>query len=184
MKTLKLKEIVVIAMISIVMGVVSIGMDMIYTPITTLLGPVGGALVYGFYLISALLPLYIIRKPFAGIAGSLFTGVVNLLLGSPYGINIIVAAALQGVGVEIGALLGKYEKYNMVYLGIGSVLAMILVTIRDYFVFGFGELGPMMPLIIAVRIVSSILLGAGLATLIGNALKKTGALNGFEISKR
>lgn len=61
---------------------------------------------------------------------------------------------------------------------------MILVTIRDYFVFGFGELGSMMPLIIVIRIFSSIILGAGLSIVIGNALTKTGALSGFEISKQ
>lgn len=183
-KRMSLKEIVVLAMISVVMGVVSLGIDVIYTPITTALGPVGGAILYGLYLISALLSMYLIRKPFSGIVGSLFTGLVNLLLGSPYGINIIVAALLQGLGVELGMLVGKYEKFDIKYMGVGSVFAMILVTLRDYFVFGFGELASMMPIIFAIRIVSSIILGAGLSIVIGNALEKTGALSGFEISKQ
>lgn len=183
-KKMTLKEVVVLALIAVVMGVVSLGIDFIYTPITTALGPIGGAIIYGLYLVSALLPMYIVRKPFSGIVGSFFTGLVNLLLGSPYGINIIVAALLQGLGVELGVLTGKYEKFDLKRMGLGSVLAMILVTIRDYFVFGFGELGSMMPLIIVIRIFSSIILGASLSIVIGNALTKTGALSGFEISKQ
>lgn len=183
-KVMTFKEIVVLALLSVVMGVVSLGIDFIYTPITTALGPIGGAVLYGLYLISALLSIYLVRKPLAGIVGSFFTGLVNLLLGSPYGINIIVAALLQGLGVETGVAIGRYKKFNFFHIGLGSVFAMILVTIRDYFVFGFGELGPIMPIILAIRIVSSIILGAGLSIVLGNSLAKTGALSGFEIAKQ
>lgn len=177
MKKMNLMEIVILALIAVVMGVVSLGLDAIYGPITAALGPIGGAILYGAYLLSASIPLVLIKKPGAALVGSFFTGLVNLLLGSPYGINIIVAALLQGLGFEIGAALFGYKKINFTSLAIGSVFAMILVTIRDYFVFGFASLGNMMLPIFAIRIISSILLGAGLALVIGNAIEKTGVMN-------
>jgi len=179
-----LKEIVVLAMISVLMGVVFTGLDSIYEPLTALAGPFGGAIIYGIYLISALLSMYIVRKPGAGLIGSLFTGVVNLLMGSPYGIHIIVASALQGIGVEIPVFFGKYKKFNMLNMSIGAVLAMILVTIRDYFVFGFGLYGNLIPAIFLVRTISSIVFGAGLTIVIGKALLSTGVLNGFKIADK
>lgn len=183
MKKLNLKEIVVLAMISVVMGVAFQGLDIIYMPLVTVLGPIGGAIIYGIYLISALLSMYIVRKPGAGLIGSLLTGVVNLLLGSPYGIHIIVASLLQGLGVEIAGIMSKYEKFDLVNMSIGAILAMIFVTVRDYFVFGFGELGPMMPTIMLVRTISAIILGALLSILIGKGIAKTGVLDSFEIGK-
>ncbi|NLY77264.1 MAG: ECF transporter S component [Tissierellia bacterium] len=179
-----LKEIVVLAMISALMGVVFTGIDSIYEPLTALAGPFGGAIIYGVYLISALIGMYIVRKPGAGLIGSLFTGVINLLMGSPYGIHIIVASTLQGLGVEIPMFLGKYKKFNLLQMSIGAVLAMILVTIRDYFVFGFGMYGSLMPAIFAVRTISSIVFGAGLTIVIGKALLSTGVLNGFKIAAK
>lgn len=128
--------------------------------------------------------MYIVRKPGAGLIGSLFTGVINLLMGSPYGIHIIVASTLQGLGVEIPMFLGKYKKFNLLQMSIGAVLAMILVTIRDYFVFGFGMYGSLMPAIFAVRTISSIVFGAGLTIVIGKALLSTGVSNGFKIAAK
>jgi len=181
---INLKEVVVLAMISVLMGAVFTGLDSIYEPLTALAGPFGGAIIYGVYLISALIPMYIVRKPGAGLVGSLFTGVVNLLMGSPYGIHIIVASTLQGLGVEIPIYFGKYKRFNLLYMSICAVLAMILVTIRDYFVFGFGLYGSLMPAIFIVRTISSIVFGAGLTIAIGKALLSTGVLNGFRIAAK
>lgn len=180
-KDINLKEIVVLAMIAALMGVVFIGIDSIYEPLKALAGPFGGAVIYGVYLVSALLSMYLIRKPGAGLVGSLFTGVVNLLLGSPYGIHIIVASTLQGIGVEASMALGRYKRFNLLQMSLGAVLSMIFVTIRDYFVFGFALYGNLMGPILIVRTISSIVFGAGLTIVIGKALKGTGVLSGFKI---
>lgn len=181
-KGLSLKEIVVIAMISVLMGVVFMAMDSIYQPLQTLAGPVGGDIIYGLYLISALLSMYIVRKPGSGLIGSLFTGLVNLLMGSPYGIHIIVASFLQGAGVEAAMALGKYKRYNFFQMSFGAILAMIFVTIRDYYVFGFALYANLIPIMLIVRVISAIILGAGLTIAIGKGLKATGVLNEFKIS--
>lgn len=180
---LNLKEIVVLAMLSVIMGIVSMGLDTLYAPLNAIMGSFGGETLNGFYLISALLSMYIIRKPGAGLVGSLFTGVVNLLMGSPYGINIIVAATLQGVGVEIIAYLWKYKNFNVLMMTIASMLAILLVTIRDYFVFGFAAYGNLIPIMLIIRLISAAVLGGLLSMVIGNAIVKTGALNGFRIGE-
>ncbi|KRU30600.1 putative HMP/thiamine permease protein YkoE [Clostridium sporogenes] len=182
-QTLKLKEIVVMAMLSALMGVVFMGLDSVYQPLTTIAGPLGEDIIYGVYLISALLSMYIVRKPGAGIIGSLFTGLVNLLMGSPYGIHIIVASLLQGAGVEIAVAIKKYSKFSYFQMSIASILAMILVTMRDYFIFGFSLYPKLIPIMLVIRVVSSIIFGAGLSIALGKDLKSTGVLNDFKISR-
>ncbi|MFV3012881.1 ECF transporter S component [Clostridium botulinum] len=182
-QTLKLKEIVVMAMLSALMGVVFMGLDSVYQPLTTIAGPLGGDIIYGVYLISALLSMYIVRKPSAGVIGSLFTGLVNLLMGSPYGIHIIVASFLQGAGVEIAVAIKKYSKFSYFQMSIASILAMILVTMRDYFIFGFQLYPKLIPIMLVIRVISSIIFGAGFSIALGKALKSTGVLNDFKISR-
>lgn len=183
-KKIKLKEIVVVAMISAILSVVFTGMDSMYQPIQSIFGPLGGDIIGGIYYLSALIPAFIVRKPGAALVGSLFTGVMNLLLGSPYGINIIVASLLQGVGVEVILAISKYKKYSFVNMALAGVLASILVTARDYFVFGFSLYAGMIPMMLVARVISSIILGGALSMVIGNGLKATGVLTGFNISSK
>ena len=179
---LKLKEIVVAAMISVIMGVVFTFIDSMYQPIQALLGPLGGDSIGGLYYVSALLSIYIIRKPGSALMGSLFTGIVNLLLGSPYGIHIIIASALQGIGVEIVMAITRYKKYNFVTMALSSLLAALLVTCRDYFIFGLDLYAGMIPLMLLVRAVSAVILGAILSIGLGKPLNATGVLRGFAIN--
>lgn len=183
-KTMTLMEIVVIAVIALVMGIISLGIDAIYAPLSTALGPFGAAAIYGVYFVSSILPMYVVQKPGAALLGSLFTGLVNILLGSPYGIHIIVAQLAQGLGIEIGCLIFGYKRYDMVSLGLGAIIGMLVKTARDYFVFGFGELGPIMPYVTIIRCLSAAILGGLITILLGRALAKTGVLNEFNIVKR
>lgn len=182
-KRMTLIEIVVIAVIAIIMGIISLGIDAIYAPLSTALGPYGAAVLYGVYFVSSMIPMYIIRKPGASLLGSLFTGLMNILLGSPYGIHIIVAQLAQGVGIEAGAAIFGYKRFDWLPLGIGGIIGMLLKTVRDYFVFGFGELGPMMPVITIIRCLSAAILGGLITILLGKALAKTGILKEFKIAR-
>lgn len=174
MKKMNQKDIMVVALIAVVLGLMALGMDAIYTPLTAIFGPLGGAILYGIYLLSATLPMALIKKPGIALVGSVLTGLVNLLFGSPYGINIIVAAVLQGLGVEAGSFLFKNNSY--LSLSIGSILAMLLVTARDYFIFGFGELGKMIPVVLLVRLLSSVVLGGLLAVILERGVRRTGVM--------
>ena len=176
-------EIVVVAVIAIVMGIISLGIDAIYAPLATALGPYGSAVIYGIYFVSSLIPMYIVRKPGASLLGSLFTGIMNILLGSPYGIHIIVAQLCQGIGIEVGCAIFGYKRFDFTPLALGAVMGMLLKTARDYFVFGFGELGPMMPIITVIRCLSAAIIGGVVTILLGQALLKTGVLKEFKIAR-
>ena len=56
-------EIVIIAMLAAVIGVIFTLMDAAYMPLSAVLGPIFMELTFGMYLLSAALPMYIVRKP-------------------------------------------------------------------------------------------------------------------------
>lgn len=176
----KTKEVVVVAMIAAVIGVIYTVMDYLYMPLYGVLGPIFMELTFGIYLLSAALPMFIVRKPGAAIFGALVTVGVNILLGSPYGIQIVLAGTLQACGMELGYFVGGKHKGSITNMVVGGILASLFVFCRDYIVFGYASLGKGVLMgMIAVRIVSAIILGIVITKGITAGLKKTGTLKGF-----
>lgn len=179
----KTKEVVVTAMIGAVIGILYTVMDYMYTPLVSLLGPIFMELTFGIYLLSAALPMYIMRKPGFAFFGALVTAGVNLALGSPYGIQLILAGVLQAVGIEIGYAIGKY-KGGFVSIAIGSVLGALCVLARDYLVFGYSQYsGTVVFGMVCVRLLSAVIIGMLLTKGISAALKKAGVIRSFRVSQ-
>lgn len=180
----KTKEVVVVAMVAAVIGVLYTVMDYLYMPLSGFLGPVFMELTFGIYLLSAALPMFLVRKPGVALFGALVTAGVNILLGSAYGIQIVLAGALQAAGIELGYLLFSRYKGNFANMAVGGILAACFVFVRDYFVFGYSTLSlGMLAGMMAVRLVSAVVLGALLVKGISAALAKTGVLKGFAAGK-
>ena len=174
-KDYKTRDWIMIAVVSAVIGVFFTFMDSMYSVLSNLLGPTFMALTFGVYAMSALLPLYLVRKPGAALIGSLFAAVINILTGSPYGIHIVVAGLLQGLGAEVGFGITKYEKYGILNFGIASLFITLFVSLRDYFVFSLGQLTlPLLIATLALRIASIVVISYLLCLVIGAALNKTG----------
>lgn len=178
------KEVVIVAMIAAVIGVVYTLLDYAYMPLSAVLGTVFMELTFGIYLLSASLPMYIVRKPGFAIFGGLVTAGVNLLLGSPYGLQLVLAGLLQAIGMEIAYAIGKYEGSikNMV---IGAVLSAIFILCRDGFFWGTPwSYGTSIAIgVIVVRLLSATVIGIILVKVITAALLKTGVLKGFACAR-
>jgi len=174
-KSYKTRDWITIAVIAAVIGVFFTFLDSMYSALANLLGPTFMALTFGVYALSALLPIYLVRKPGAAVIGSLFAAVINILTGSPYGIHIIVAGLLQGLGAELGFGIVKYEKYGITSFGITALFIMLFVSLRDYFVFSLGQLTtPLLVATLALRVVSIVIISYLICLAIGTALNKAG----------
>lgn len=179
------KEVVVVAMLAAVVGVIFTLLDWAYMPLSAVLGTVFMEITFCVYMLSAALPMYIVRKPGFAIFGALVTAGVNLLLGSPYGLQLVLAGLLEALGVEIGyAILGKYEG-NMKNLVVGQILGAVFVLGRDTFFWGtpWSYGGAVAAGVVIVRLLSSVVLGIILVKVIAAALIKTGVLKGFKCVK-
>ena len=97
----KLKEIVVVAMIGAVVGIVFMLWSNLYLPLTPVLGPVGIEILYGMYFLPGIMIMYIVRKPGAAVLGSLIASLISTLAGSPFGfVNVVIAGLIQGAAPE------------------------------------------------------------------------------------
>lgn len=179
----KTSEFVVSALIGAVLGAFMMAWSWLYVPLTPIFGQVGIEVLYGMYFIPAIIVTYIMRKPGLGLLAAVVAGLIELLMGSPFGVNIIIAALVQGFGTELAFFIRKYRGDWLTVI-LAGIFPAVLIFIRDFFVFGYVAY-PVPTLIgmIAVRIVSGAVLGGVLAKLICDGLKKTGALNNFAIGQ-
>ncbi|MCF0140616.1 MAG: ECF transporter S component [Mogibacterium sp.] len=175
------KEIVVAAMVAAVIGVIFTLLDYAYMPLSAVLGTVFMELTFGIYMLSPALPMYIVRRPGMAIFGALVAAGVNLLLGSPYGIQLVLAGFLEALGVEIGYLVGKKYSGSYTNLVVGQILGAIFVLGRDTYFWGspwvYGS--TVAAGVIIVRLLSSVVIGILLVKVITAAIAKTGVLKGF-----
>ncbi|MBS5136077.1 MAG: ECF transporter S component [Oscillospiraceae bacterium] len=184
-KRIKTKELVIIAMVAAVIGVIYTLLDYAYMPLSAFLGTVFMELTFGIYLLSASLPMYLVRKPGIAIFGGLVTAGVNLLLGSPYGLQLVLAGLLQAFGLEIGyAVVDKYQGSNKNMI-LGAVLAVCFVFCRDGYFWGtpWSYGAAVAAGVVVVRLLSATVIGIILVKVITAALKKTGVLKGFACVK-
>lgn len=182
-RSYKTSEFVVAAIIGAVLGALLMLWSWVYMPLSPILGPIGVELLYGMYFIPAIIVLYIMRKPGLGLLAAVVAGLIELLLGSPFGVHILVAAVVQGLGTELAFFIRKY-KGDWLTLILAGIFPAILIFIRDFFVFGYGEYPvPTLLAMIGLRIVSGAILGGIFSKIVCDLVKKTGALNNFAIGK-
>lgn len=183
-KKFSTKEVVVVAMVAAVIGVIFTLLDYAYMPMSAVLGTVFMEITFGIYMLSAALPMYLVRKTGFGVFGALVTAGVNLLLGSPYGLQLILAGVLEALGVEIAYLIFKRDA-SMKCLVLGQILGAVFVFGRDAFFWGSPMCyGTTIALgVVVVRLLSSVIVGIVLVKVITAALVKTGVLKGFVCAK-
>lgn len=75
--------------------------------------PPATALLTGMWLFPAVLGALIIRKPGAAIYCELLAAVVESLLGSHYGLTVLISGAVQGLGAEVVFAAFRYRTWNL-----------------------------------------------------------------------
>ena len=115
--TWQLNEIILVAMICIVFGVVYLGAvygaSFISAALAaTGLSQLGNEILFGVWFMAATLAGYLLQKPGVAIVAEVIAAVIEVLLGNWFGPMVIVAGIIQGGGAEIVFALNKYRKID------------------------------------------------------------------------
>lgn len=180
----KLKEIVVMSVLSVVFAVVYLAFLPVGKLLAGLFGPIGYDVIFGIWFIVSVIAAYIIRKKGAAFLSETIAATVEMLLGNAMGPILILTGIIQGLGAEAAFAVTRYKSYNLAVLMLAGVGAAVFSFIWGYFrsgyaVFGTGYLVSML----IVRMISGALLSGLLGKAIGDALAKTGVLTGFALGK-
>ncbi|WP_416148752.1 ECF transporter S component [Salipaludibacillus sp. HK11] len=189
MKQWKLKEIVLMSIFGVVFAVIYLlffffgqGLRNFLTPFG--LAPFGYEVIFGIWFIVSIIGAYVIRKPGAAFWPELIAGTVQVLIGSPAGPQLIISAAIQGLGAEVVFLATRYRNFSLSVLILAGMSAAMFSYVWGWFNSGLAALAP--ELIVAtlvVRIISGALLAGVLGKYISDQLAQTGVLRGYALGK-
>ncbi|MCC2929566.1 ECF transporter S component [Bacillus mojavensis] len=184
MKSWKVKEIVIMSVISIVFAIVYLVFTHFGNVLAGMFGPIAYEPIYGIWFIVSVIAAYIIRKPGAALVSEVIAALVECLLGNPSGPMVIVIGVVQGLGAEAVFLATRWKAYSLPVLLLAGMGSSVASFIYDLFVSGYAAYSPGYLLImLVIRLVSGAVLAGLLGKAVSDSLAYTGVLNGMALGK-
>ncbi|BEL09378.1 ECF transporter S component [Actinoplanes sichuanensis] len=146
--------------------------------------PPAQTIIYGIWLVPAVLGGLIIRKPGASLYTELVAATVSALLGSQWGVDTIVSGLIQGLGAELAFALLLYRNHRLPAAILAGALTGVSAASYDFVKYTVGmDLWSYRIPYAAITVLSgAILAGAGSWALV-RALAPTGVLDRFEAGR-
>ena len=127
-------DIVVTAVLGVAFGVVFWAWSLVSSAATPAFAafPPGQAVLYGVWLLAAVVIPLIVRKPGAALFGELIGATVEALLGSHFGSLVILYGLLQGAAAELGFALFRYKRFGWLQALLAAAFAGIAAAVLDF----------------------------------------------------
>jgi energy-coupling factor transport system permease protein len=175
------RDIVVTAIIGVVFGVVF----QVWNLVAGATGgfftafPAAGNLLYGVWLMPAVLAPLIVRKPGAALFAEVVAAGLSMFIGSPYGADTLLSGVLQGGGAELVFLATRYRSWSFPVLALAAAASATAAWAHDWVVYypGIGLDTQIWFWVFAV--ISAVVIAAGGSVLLVRALRRAGALEGY-----
>jgi energy-coupling factor transport system substrate-specific component len=176
------RDIVIAAVIGVAFGVVFWAWTLVWYGPLAVLSSLALPLLdlgYAVWLVPAVLAPLIIRKPGAAVFAEMVAAGVSVLLGSPWGPDVLLSAFVQGAAAELVFAFRLYRLWSFPVLAIAAVASAAAAWIHDWVVY----YPTVDPTIQAIRLVfmaiSAIVIVAGGSVALHRSLKRAGVLEGF-----
>jgi len=180
--TWTLRETLIVAVLGAVFAVLYLGWVQVWLIAQALFGPVTMDVVMGFWFVASIVAAAIIRKPGVAFATEVLTAAVQILLGNPAGLLLLVTGAVQGAGAEAVFAATRWRNYRLPVLMAAGVGAALFSFAYTWIRFDYGALAPgLLATMLVLRCLSGVLLGGLLGHVIVAALYRTGVLSGLAI---
>ncbi len=140
-------------------------------------------LFYGFWFLAAILVPYIIRRPGAALAAEMVGSIISALIGSQWGLTVLISGLAQGGLAEVVFALRGYKHYDVPTLILAAAAAAVGSWVVDY-AFWYNTLAPLvLVLMLAARVISAGVLAGVLGKVLGDALAATGVLDNTALGR-
>ena len=174
-------DIVVTAAIAVAFGVVFWAWNFVWSATTPAFVAVPPAqnLLYGVWLIPAVLAGLVVRKPGAALFAELVAASVSALLGSQWGLDTLVSGALQGIGAEIGFAAMRYRSWTLTTALLAAALSALGAWIHDMPLY-YSDLSLVDQIVIGIfMLVSAVAIGGVFSWWLMRSLAQSGVLSQF-----
>jgi energy-coupling factor transport system permease protein len=140
-------------------------------------------LFYGFWFLAAILAPYVVRRPGAAVAAEVVAAIISALMGSQWGLTVLVSGLIQGGLAEVVFAARGYRHYDLPTLAAAAAAAALGSWVVDY-AFWYNTLEvKILLLMLAARLISAVVLAGLLGKLLGDALARTGVLENTALGR-
>ena len=142
--------------------------------------PPAQALLYGVWLMPAVLAGLIIRKPGASLYTETVAAIISALLGSKWGGTVIPQGLVQGLGAELAFGILLYRSWRLPAALFAGALTGLSAALFDFFAWngGYALWDYRVPYALLTVVSSTVIAGAG-SWALTRALAPTGVLDRF-----
>lgn len=175
-------DVIVAAVIAVAFGVIFWAWGLLWnvaTPAFTFL-PATQAIMYGVWLIPAVLGGLVIRRPGAALFCEAVAATVSALLGSEWGGITILQGLIQGLGAEAAFAAFRYRSFRLPTALIAGASTGLGAAVFDFFVWNgaYALSSYRIPYALLTIVSATAIAGVGAWTLT-RALARTGVLDRF-----
>jgi energy-coupling factor transport system substrate-specific component len=178
------REIVVVAAIGVVFGVVYLAIVQLWLLVQGMIGPLSLDIFFGFWCLASVIAAYIVRKPGAAFFAEVVAAVAEVATGNPAGLILLLTGVVQGAGAELPFAATRWKRYDLAVLLASGASAAVFSFAYTWIRFSYGTLSPTLLIaMFAIRAVSGMVLAGWLGRVIARALQRTGTLDGLRIDE-
>lgn len=174
-------DIVVASVLAVATGVVFWAWSLAYGGIAALFVafPPAGGLYAGGWLIAGVLGGLIIRKPGAALYCEVLASAVSGVLGTQFGLSVLLSGAIQGLGAELVFLLFMYRKFSLPVALLAGLGAGLFLGVSESILYMPEWAFQWQVLYTVFAGISGLVLAGLLSWLAVRALARTGVLSAF-----
>lgn len=169
------REVVVTAILGVAFGVVFWAWGNVVWPALGFLGPLQN-LLYGPWLIPAVLAPLVVRRPGSGVFAEVVAASVSAILGSQWGVIVLVYGVAQGVAAELPFLATRYRAFGWPVVVAAGLLASAAAWLLDWAIYFAGVDVGVQLVVGALMGVSGVVVVAGGSIFLARSLREAGVL--------
>lgn len=171
-------DVILLSLIAIFFGIIyQVWNYAYYALAATPFKPYANDLTLGVWLMAGPLSALLLKKRNACFIGEILAAIIEMFIFSSWGVNAILAGAIQGLGSEIGFALCKYHHFDKFGLFISTITTTIVTFTWDLFQSGYANYPlKMLEILFLIRFISIGVFAAILVALIQRLLIRTKVL--------
>jgi energy-coupling factor transport system substrate-specific component len=182
MQTWSTRDILVTAIIGVAFGVVFAAWNLVWNVFAPLSGatPLPNFLLYGMWLMPAVLAPLIVRKPGAALFAEVIAAAVSMFMpGNTWSVDVLLSGVLQGAAAEVVFALFRYRSWSLPALSLAAIASSVAAWLHDWALYYTDTSVDVQLLRGIVMAVSAVVIVAYGSVLLVRALQRTGVLRGL-----
>lgn len=145
--TFSLRDVILLAILSLIFGALYWGFGFVYNFATIILTPIGWGpaandLTIGLWCMAGPLAAILLQRVGAAFIGEFMSAFIEMIFGGQWGAANLISGLIQGLGSEAGFAITAYKAFDWRGLLLNCVTLTVATFAWDWFKNGYNQFNP------------------------------------------